>query len=84
MEEHGRNKVATLKIKNMSDSLYKKPQARAKREQRSVEQEVTYLLREALERPKLLSILQLQGLGKEFWEEIEATKHVQREREQWD
>ena len=41
--------MATLNIKNMSDSLYKKLQARAKRERRSVAQEVTHLLSEALE-----------------------------------
>jgi plasmid stability protein len=76
--------VATLNIKNMSDSLYKKLQARARRERRSVAQEVTHLLSEALEAPKPLSILELQGLGKDHWRGIDAAKHVQREREPWD
>jgi len=76
--------MATLNVKNLSDSLYKKLQARAKRQHRSVAQEVTHLLSEALEEPKPLSILELQGLGKEHWRGIEATKHVRRERETWD
>jgi plasmid stability protein len=76
--------MATLNIKNMSDSLYKKLQTRAKRERRSVAQEVTHLLSEALEVPKPLSILELQGLGKELWQGIDAATHVQSEREPWD
>ena len=84
MEEYWRKPVATLNIKNMPDSLYKKLQTRAKRERRSVAQEVTHLLSEALEVPKPLSILELQGLGKELWQGIDAATHVQREREPWD
>jgi hypothetical protein len=76
--------VATLKIKNIPDSLYKKLQARAKRERRSVSQEVTHRLIQVLEAPKPLSILGLQGLGKEHWHGIDAATHVQREREPWD
>ena len=84
MEEYWRKPVATLNIKNMPDSLYKKLQSRAKRDRRSVAQEVTHLLSEALEVPKPLSILELQGLGKEYWQGIDAAIHVQRERESWD
>jgi plasmid stability protein len=75
--------VATLNIKNMPDALYKKLQARAKRERRSVAQEVTHLLSEALEASKPLSILQLQGLGKEQWNDTDAAAHVRRERDSW-
>jgi plasmid stability protein len=75
--------VATLNIKNMPDALYKKLQARAKRQHRSVAQEVTHLLSEALEASKPLSILQLQGLGKEQWTDIDAAAHIQRERDAW-
>jgi plasmid stability protein len=81
MEERS---VATLNIKNLPDALYKKLQARAKRDRRSVTQEVTHLLSEALEAPKPLSILELQGLGKEHWQGIDAATHVQRERASWD
>jgi plasmid stability protein len=75
--------VATLNIKNLPDALYRKLQARARRERRSVAQEVTHLLIEALERPKPLSILELRGLGKEHWRD-DAAGHVERERASWD
>ena len=76
--------MAVLNIKNLPDSLYKKLQARAKRERRSVAQEVTHLLGEALETAKPLSILELKGLGKDHWREPDAAKHVEQERASWD
>ena len=76
--------MATLNIKNLPDALYRKLQARARRERRSVAQEVTHLLSSALEPPKPLSILDLQGLGKELWEGIDPAEHVRRERTSWD
>ena len=76
--------MATLNIKNLPDALYKKLQARARRQHRSVAQEVTHILSEALETSKALSILELQGLGKNTWREIEAGAHVERERAAWD
>jgi plasmid stability protein len=82
MEEH--SKMATLNIKNLPDGLYRKLRAHAKRERRSVAQEVTRLLSEALESPKRLSILDLKGLGKDHWKEINATEHVRKERAAWD
>ena len=68
----------------MPDGLYKKLQARAKRERRSVAQEVTHILSQVLEVPKPLSIFELQGLGKEHWHGVDAATHVRRERESWD
>ena len=76
--------VATLNVKNLPDGLYRRLQARAKRERRSVAQEVTHLLSEVLESPKPLSILELQGLGKEHWEGVDAAAHVEHERADWD
>ena len=76
--------MATLNIKNLPDGLYRKLQARAKRQRRSVAQEVTHLLSEALEASKPLSILELQGLGKELWLGTDAAGHVRRERASWD
>ncbi len=76
--------MAVLNIKNLPDALYKKLQARAKREHRSVAQEVTHLLSDALETAKPLSILELKGLGKEYWQKIDAARHVKRERNSWD
>ena len=76
--------MATLNIKNLPDALYRRLQARAKRERRSVAQEVTHLLSEVLETREPLSILELQGLGKELWREVEAAAYVERERAAWD
>jgi plasmid stability protein len=76
--------MATLNVKNLPDALYRKLQARAKRQRRSVAQEVTQILSDVLESPKALSILELQGLGKEEWRDIDATTHVERERAAWD
>ena len=76
--------MATLNIKNLPDRLYKKLQARAKRDRRSVAQEVTHILDAALETTDALSILELRGLGKEHWRQVEAATHVDRERGSWD
>ena len=38
----------------------------------------------ALEPRQRLSILELEGLGKEIWEGIDAAEHVRRERDSWD
>ena len=85
MEDKRRNAIlATLNVKNLPDALYRKLQARARRDRRSVAQEVTHLLSEALEVPKSLSILELQGLGKELWRGTDASEHVRRERSSWD
>lgn len=76
--------MATLNVKNLPDALYRKLQARAKRDRRSVSQEVTHLLSEALETPKRLSIMELEGLGKELWEGIDPAKYIEEERNSWD
>jgi plasmid stability protein len=76
--------MATLNVKNLPDALYRKLQARARRERRSVAQEVTHLLSRVLEAPEPLSILERQGLGKEHWREVDAAMHVERERRSWD
>jgi plasmid stability protein len=76
--------MATLNVKKLSDELYRKLQDRAKRQHRSVAQEVTHILEQALSEPEPLSILELQGLGKEAWRGIDAAEHVERERGSWD
>jgi plasmid stability protein len=76
--------MATLNIKNLPDGLYRKLQARARREHRSVAQQITVMLTEQLESPKPLSILDLRGLGKDVWAGTGAAGHVRRERESWD
>lgn len=76
--------VATLNVKNLPDALYDKLKARAKRERRSVAQEVAVLLSTALETPEPLSILDLQGLGRDLWHRVDAAAHVEVERAAWD
>lgn len=76
--------MATLNIKNVPDSLYRKIQARAKRQHRSVAQEVIHILSELTEQSRPLSILDLQGLGKEVWRGVDAARHVNKERRGWD
>jgi plasmid stability protein len=76
--------VATLNIKNLPDDLYEKLKVRAKRERRSVAQEVTGLLAAALDPPPALSIMDLQGLGAALWQEVDAATHVETERASWD
>jgi plasmid stability protein len=76
--------VATLNVKNLPDALYDRLKARAKRERRSVAQEVAVLLATALEAPEPLSIMDLQGLGKDLWQGVDASAHVEAERAAWD
>jgi plasmid stability protein len=75
--------MATLNVKNLPDALYRKLKARAKRERRSVAQEVTVLLAQALEPVPPVSILELRGLGKELWKDVDAASHVKNERAGW-
>jgi plasmid stability protein len=75
--------MATLNIKNVPGPLYRKLQARAKRERRSTAQEVLHILARVLEEPKPLSILELEGLGKEVWEGIDAARYIDEERRSW-
>jgi plasmid stability protein len=75
--------MATLNIKNLPDALYKKLKLRARRDHRSIAQEATHLLAAALEPQAPLSILELEGLGKELWQGIDAAAHVERERQSW-
>ena len=76
--------MATLNIKNMPDALYRKLQKRAKQQRRSLAQEVTQILAEAVEGRKPHSILELQGLGKELWKGIDTAKYIDDERRSWD
>ncbi len=75
--------MATLNIKHLPDGLYRKLKARAKRERRSVAQEVTVLLTQALEPAPARSILELRGLGKDLWRGVDGASHVADERAAW-
>jgi plasmid stability protein len=75
--------MATLNVKQFPDALYHALKARAEAEHRSVAQEVTHIIAQAIgERP--LSILDLEGLGKELWSGMDAASHIAVERDSWD
>jgi plasmid stability protein len=76
--------MATLNVKNVPDELYRKLQARARRQRRSVAQEVIHLLSQVTAEPEPLSIRDLRGLGKEIWKGVDAVAYVERERRSWD
>lgn len=76
--------MATLNVKNLPDPLYEKLRARAKRDRRSVAQEVIQILTEATEEPAPLSILDLRGLGRAHWRGLDPAAFVEQERRSWD
>ena len=76
--------MAVLNVKSVPDKLYRKLQARAKRERRSVAQEVIEILDQALNEPPRLSIMDLQGLGKDIWRNINSDQYLEAERRAWD
>jgi plasmid stability protein len=76
--------MATLNIKNVPEKLYARLKARARRERRSVSQEVLHILDEATRPIETLSILELRGLGKELWAGIDPANLVDEERRSWD
>lgn len=76
--------MATLNVKNVPEPLYRKLRARARRQRRSLAQEVIQLLTEAVEEADTLSILELRGHGKELWRDMDAAVHVDSERRSWD
>lgn len=78
--------MATLNIKSFPEELYNILGQQAKKDRRSLTGEVIFLLEWALEetskeRP---SILQLRGLGKKHWKDIDVAKHIDKERESWE
>lgn len=71
--------MATLTVKNVPDAPYEALKTRAESRHRSVAQEVTHILSEVLAQQPL-SILELEGLGKELWSGVDAGRHVEKER----
>jgi plasmid stability protein len=85
--QNGRKKeevVATLNIKGFPDELYEQLRERARRERRSLSQEVIQILSREIESEVPLSLLLLKGLGRDRWKGIDAARHVADERAEWD
>lgn len=76
--------MATLNVKGFPEDLYKELNDQADSDRRSLSQEVIYLLQYALSELKKPSILELQGLGKNRWEGVNATEYIRNERNQWE
>jgi plasmid stability protein len=75
--------MATLNIKNLPDGLYRKLKARAKKQNRSLSQEVTRILSSAVEEQEKLSVMDLEGLGKEIWTGVDTSKYIDEMRSSW-
>lgn len=76
--------MATLNIKNFPAGLYRRLKERARREHRSISQEVTRIVERALDEEVPLSILEIEGLGEEIWQGRDAAAYVDAERRSWD
>lgn len=76
--------MATLNLKNVPEPLYRKLRSRARRERRSITQEVLTILAAELEAGERRSLLELRGLGREVWAGVDAAAHVEAERRTWD
>lgn len=75
--------MPTLNIKNFPDDIYERLREQAQLQRRSISQEVIHLLSQQVGPQTVRSILEFQGLGKETWQDIDAAKHVDRERASW-
>jgi plasmid stability protein len=76
--------MATLNVKNFPDDLYERIKRRAVAERRSIAGEVVQLLEHAVADAEPRSILELRGLGKEMWREIDVAEYIRGERDSWD
>ena len=76
--------MAILRVTNVPDALYRKLRERARRQPRSISQEIVHLLSRALDTEAPLSIRELKGLGKTRWRGVNSAAHVARERRSWD
>ena len=76
--------MATLNIKKFPNDLYEHLRMIADQEQRSISQEVIHLLRQAVKNKEKRSILELRGLGKELWKNVDTADYIDHERQTWD
>lgn len=79
--------MATLNIKNFPDRLYRRIKQRAGKNRRSISQEVVQLLDEVVSEESRVSLLELEGLGKEVWQKAlggkDAAEYIAEERDAW-
>lgn len=79
--------MATLNIKNFPDRIYRRIKQRAGKNRRSIAQEVIQLLDQSVTETPRLSLLDLEGLGKEVWRKAldgrDAADYIGEERDTW-
>jgi hypothetical protein len=79
-----RSIVATLIIKDFPDRLYERIERLARENQRSVSEEVVQLLDKAVSEVPRMSLLELDGLGKDAWTaDQDTTDYIAEERDAW-
>ena len=76
--------MATLNIKKFPNDLYEHLRVIAEQERRSLSQEVIHLLRQAVKSKEKRSLLELRGLGKKLWEDVDVGDYIHHERDAWD
>ncbi len=76
--------IATLDVNDFLDERYSRLRQRAKRQRRSVAQEVITVLEAAVAEAEPVSPLALRGLGKEYWPGVDPARHVAAERDSWE
>lgn len=72
--------MATLHLKNLPDKLYRQLAARSRKHGRTMAEEVLQILSDALAEKLPLTLLDLKGLGKAAWKDVDPPRHVESER----
>ncbi len=76
--------MPNLVVRGMPEELYETLKEKSQEDNRSLNQEVIWILKTFLKKEKKRSIKELRGLGKDIWKEIDAQEYVNSERESWD
>jgi plasmid stability protein len=84
---HNGESMATLNIKNFPDRLYRRIKQRAGENRQSIAAEVVQLLDAAVTASQRVSLLEIEGLGKEVWTKAlagkDAADYIAEERDAW-
>lgn len=75
--------MAVLNIKNFPDDLHEALVKEASAERRSVSQQVIIMLERLLEQSSPRTLLELEGLGAEIWEETDIDEYIDDLRSEW-
>ena len=77
--------MTTVILKNLPDEIYNYLKSKADKTEKDISDEIVKLLKEKIGNiEKKRDILELKGLGKEIWKDIEPQEYVNKERESWE